>query len=192
MSFYYDWYFEGETKEPLLRVTLYTPDEIEDIKRKAEVAIVTEITKRVEEELEKKGYKARVVGAWPEVDIWYKEEYIMPEAIYWGYYMRVKGRVRFETDRPLSESPIPAWLVPLLDVILKWVVIGLAAALAIYFLYEWIKSMTLQTTAVEEYSPEGNLIKRTIITAPSLAGISGLIILLIIIFILVMLWRRRE
>jgi hypothetical protein len=191
MSYYYDWYFEGETKDPLLRAVLYTPDEIEDIVRLAESTIVAEITKRVEEELENKGYKAKVIGAWPEVEMWY-EEYPVGEIIYWNYHMKVKGKVRFETDKPLSESPIPAWLIPLLDMILKWVVIGLSAALAIYFLYEWIKSMTLQTTTVEEYSPEGKLVSRTITTAPSLAGISGLIILLIVIFILAMLWRRRE
>jgi hypothetical protein len=190
MSFYYDWYFEGETKEPLLRVTLYTPDEIEDIVRIAESTIVTEITKHVEEELGKKGYKARVIGAWPEVHMWY-EEYPVGEMTYWNYHMKVKGKVRFETDRPLSESPIPAWLIPLLDTILKWVVVGLSVALAIYLLYEWIKNMTLQTTTIEEYK-DGKLVSRTITTVPYLAGISGLIILLIIIFILVMLWRRRE
>ena len=190
---YYDWYFEGETKKEYVRSSPFSEDELNDIIMRARSAVVSEITKRLEEELGSKGYRVTVIGAWPEIEI-VSDKILIPgmtPVYFYTYRMKVRGKVRFETDRPLSESPLPAWLGPLLDTVLKWVVIAIGVSLAIYFLEKWIESMTLQTTVVEEYS-DGQLVSRTVTTTPSPAGISGLIILLIVVFILAMLWRRKE
>lgn len=110
----------------------------------------------------------------------------------WGienfYEIIIDVRVEFDTDKPLSESPIdPTW-VGLFYAVIKAVI----AAIVIYFIAvqikEWLESMTTTTHSIEYYDEAGNLIGRESLQTPHIPGIGGVGLILFGLVMLGLFW----
>lgn len=175
------WNFKCYTVEELQEV-FTTPDPYDpnvksqiddDFIHQAEVAAVAHITKELSDNLTARGYQVFIrtvnpvarIEQWREVKDIGKINPMYQIIIHTKLY--IDCQTIFETDKPLSHSPLPIWLGPLLIKIAKAIGIVILAACVGYGIYtllaDWLPSMTVNESYVttEYYDPAtGALIKK--------------------------------
>jgi len=148
----------------------------EEFTQKAKIAIITEITNELIENLTARGYDVYIRTIDPNVVLDQKKEirYYCDPAQFMGYWnvtfrsrLYITCTVIFETDKPIAESPIPVWLIYLLAVLIEklpWIIMAVYVGTAVYqLLTTWLPSMTTrESKIVTEYydSDTGQLVKR--------------------------------
>lgn len=103
------------------------------------------------------------------------------------YKLWVKSEVGFDSDWEIFASPLDPATAALISTVVKAVVGAIVSILIAYFaitrIIEWLESMTTSKTIVEEYDAAGNLIRRELISEPSLMGVAIIILLFLLAFL---------
>jgi hypothetical protein len=202
MSYIYVWHWEGETtrsydtKATTLVGEPQDPFNAAEIVSKAKYTVIAAATEAFVKEFAAKGINVTVLTVTPNVEVvrelYESRQYRDWTINKWHHYLKVSADVKFQTDKPLSSSPIAPIVAAILIEIAKWIIIALVAAFAILMLKEWLESMTTKKTTITRIDPTTGQPYTEEITEPSLFGIAGLGGIVILLLLAYMFMRRKE
>jgi len=139
--------------------------------------IQEELAIQVTEEFAAKGYTVNVTNFYIK-PIWMVRQapsIAFPHNLVDIVRLRLKVDYSIYSDVPLSQSPLPIWVMPLLEKVIKAVVVVVVVYIIAVLVIDWFKSMTTSETTATEiwYDSEGNIIKKitTKKTEPDYMGI---------------------
>ena len=175
-GYFHFWHFEGVTKQEYVEqgrsideVNFPITSKISKIVDECQYATIAYITKELIDNITAHGYTVTVNKITPTVKVEQRREtkqYRDYTIITIYSRIRIDCDVEFETDKPLAESPLPAWLFVLLlaltdklPAIIIATFVGLGFYVAITTLMNSFK-VSSSTVTTEYYDEEGNLIKR--------------------------------
>ena len=176
-GYFHFWHFKAVTEDEYVEGPSYTVDEtnfpvssnLNEIVEESKYSAIAYITKELVDRFAEKGYTVTVNSVYPTVRIEQRTEYQQFRdytKITKYSTLIVDCDVEFETDKPLAESPLPAWVLVLCLAIidkLPAIIVGVIVGLGIYVAVNtWVNSMFVEESIleVEYYDEEGNLTKR--------------------------------
>lgn len=176
-GYFHFWTFKGYTTKEHIEGPSYTIDEvnfpvetkIDEIVPACKIAVITEVTQQLIDQFQEKGYIVTVHSVYPTVRVetrWETRQFRDYEVITLYHTLYIDVDVQFETDKPLAESPVAAWVLVILGMILNKlpaIILATIVGLGIYVgIQTWANSFFVNESIIEieYYDEEGNLVKR--------------------------------
>jgi hypothetical protein len=175
----YIWEWEGKTQQnyktyaacyvehgvPTTPPADLDPFLTESVAQATKTTILSELSAIFTEEMAKKGISATITLIEPEAWVERTIDTAIPSGyqglitIWYSHWLHMHTKVHFNTDKPLTESPIDPSIIATLTWILSKLLIPLAIAISLIIVAvavgEWVKSwgMTHQTITTVKYNP---------------------------------------
>jgi hypothetical protein len=205
MSYVYVWHWEAETVKSYDTQAVGTEPQARDPFNAAEVVAqakyttIAAATEAFVKKFAEQGINVKVLTVTPYVDLTVSKEVkiqILPYGgqipyTVWHHYLKISADVKFQSDKPLSSSPITPIVAVILIEIAKWIIIALVAAFAVYKLTEWLQSMTTKKTIITRIDPSTGQPITEEVTEPSLFGVAGLGGIVVLLLLVYMFMREK-
>jgi len=217
-GYFHFWHFEGVTQKEYVEqgrtideVNFPITSKIGQVVDNCKYATIAYITRELIDNITAHGYRVTINKITPTVKIEQREEtreYRDYTIITIYTHIRINCDVEFETDKPLAESPLPAWLFVLLLALtdkLPVIIIATLVGLGLYVgITTFMSSFKIQesTITTEYYDESGNLIKKVVehiegtpfwdIGSLLLIALFGISMLLLIWFVGVPILTRKK
>lgn len=176
-GYFHFWHFEAVTEDEYVESFVFSKwavgpvvSKIDEVIEPCTFSAIALLTKELVDRFAERGYKVTVNKIYPTVRIDQRTVKTEHGANYVEFKiystLTVDCDAEFETDKPVTESPMPAWVIALLLLIidkLPAIIIATIVGLGIYVaVNSWVNSMFVKksTVTIEYFDEEGNLIQR--------------------------------
>ena len=166
------WEWEGKTSRSVSTtgrsIAGYPTDPFpfDEVVQTAKIAILAELTGKMEAELAAIGITATVTRIEPEVWITTSRECSQFRdwtTCTWYHWLHMKAKVYFDTEEPLAQSPVGPLTLAALVRVLEYLILVVAAGLVILGIAKiFIESFLVETTTISTHSPDCTTTTETI------------------------------
>lgn len=176
-GYYHFWRFEGVTEKEYIEGPARTIDattfpvtsNVDELIEKTKIEVIATVTMELTNQMREKGYSVTILSVYPTARLEQRREmrqYRDYSEVTIYSKLHIDCEVKFKTDKPLANSPLPVWAVLIFTLILNKlpiIIIAVCTGLAIYYGVQiWAQSFAAYENwwTEEYYDEQGNLVKR--------------------------------